>query len=130
MSARVIFDSSVWIAIHRGSKKTTDIAMPLLEKNLVVTVDLIVAEVTRGAKSRSDYEKLLKGFLLFDLLKADWIDVAKLAFKIGRSGFSPPLTDIYIAQCSIESGLTLLTHDRHFEQIRKFTSLNCQLIRE
>jgi len=130
MSAKVIFDSSVWIAIHRDNKKTTDIAIPLLEKNLVVTVDLIVAEVLRGTRTKSDYEKLLKGFLLFDLLKADWIEVSKLAFSIGKSGFAPPLTDIYIAQCAIESGLSLLTHDRHFEQIKKFTSLKCQLIRE
>jgi predicted nucleic acid-binding protein len=130
MSAKVIFDSSVWIAIHRGSKKTTDIAVPLIEKNLVVTVDLIVAEVAGGARSKSDYERLISGFLLFDMLKADWIDVAKLAFKIGRSGSSPPLTDIYIAQCSIESGLPLLTHDRHFEQISKLTPLNCQIIKE
>lgn len=117
MKDKYVFDSTVWIELERKNPEVEKIALPLLEKNAVCLVDLIVAELLRGTKTRKDFMKLKTGFSVFLQLGASWEAVADLAFQAARKGFNPPLTDLYIAQCVIENNKTLVTHDKHFKEI-------------
>ncbi|MBI2339860.1 MAG: PIN domain-containing protein [Deltaproteobacteria bacterium] len=117
MKDKYVLDSSVWIEIERKNPAVLERVLPLIEKNQVCLVDLIVAELLRGAKTRKDFLKLKDGFSVFLQLSTKWESVAELAFNTGRRGFTPPLTDLYIAQCVLENQKTLVTHDKHFRHI-------------
>lgn len=117
MKDKYVFDSTVWVELERKNPEVEQVALPLLEKNAVCLVDLIVTELLRGAKTRKDFLKLKGGFSVFMQLSTTWSAVADLAFNAARKGFNPPLTDLYIAQCVIENNKTLVTHDKHFKQI-------------
>jgi predicted nucleic acid-binding protein len=128
MSGNYIFDSSVWIDLSRNNKKVIEITSPIINKDRVVLVDLIMAEVLRGVTSSKDYELLEQYFLSFKIVSTSWIDVAKLAFKVARHGHNPPLADLYIAHCAINNKLSLITRDRHFEAISGVTKFIVKLL--
>lgn len=117
MKDKYVFDSTVWIEIERKNPVILGKFSPFIEKNEVCLVDLIVAELLRGTRTKKDYTALKDGFSVFNCLATTWEKVAELAFAVGRKGFQPPLTDLYIAQCVIENKKKLITHDKHFRQI-------------
>jgi predicted nucleic acid-binding protein len=53
----------------------------------------------------------------FPIYSARWDSVSKLAYGVARAGYSPPLADLYIAQCAILHKKILITRDKHFEEI-------------
>jgi predicted nucleic acid-binding protein len=123
MSDNIIFDSSIWIDIARRIKRTISFASSFIEENNVLVVDLICAEVLRGAHSEKDYNNLNKILHDFEMLRTDWSEVARLAYLVSRKGFNPPLADLYIANCAIENDVGILTRDKHFlaiSSVRKF----------
>ena len=117
MKDKYVLDSSIWIDIERGKSSTIALTQPLIDKNQVCLVDLIVAELLRGTKSLKDYQLLKKAFAAFSQLTTSWEKVAQLAFEVGRKGYTPPLTDLYIAQCVWENKKILITRDKDFAHI-------------
>lgn len=128
MKDRYALDSCIWIEIERGNPKILSAVQPLIDKNEVCLVDVIVAEVLRGTKTRKDYLKLKEAFSHFVQLSTTWEEVAELAFEVSRKGFQPPLIDLYIAQCVLENGKTLITQDKHFPQIAKVRAFAVRMI--
>lgn len=128
MKDRYVLDSCLWIEIERGNPKVLGVVQPLIDENQVCLVDVIVAEVLRGAKTRKDYLKLKEAFSHFVQLSTTWETVTELAFEVSRKGFQPPLIDLYIAQCVLENGKTLLTQDRHFPQIAKVRAFTVKMV--
>jgi len=107
----------------RGNKKIIGAVSPYIEDDAVLAVDLICAEVLRGARSEKDFMNLSKLFEDFDILTTSFKDVARLAFLVSRKGFNPPLADLYIANCALENGMGVITRDKHFlsiASVRKF----------
>jgi len=117
MKDRYVLDSSIWIAIERGNPSILQRVEPLIEGNRICLVDVIVAEVLRGTRTRRDYHRMRKAFSDFPMISTEWEKVSLLAFDVGQRGFHPPLIDLYIAQAVRETWRTLLTQDRHFGQI-------------
>ena len=117
MKDKYILDSSVWIELERKNSFIHDKVVPLIQKNRVCLVDVIVAEVLRGTKTRKDFLTLRKAFQNFRWLATRWQQVADLAFEIAQKGYHPPLVDLYIAQCAIENKKILVTQDKHFSHI-------------
>lgn len=124
--ARYILDSSIWVDIERGDAQLIRRAEPLILKNRVCLVDLIVAELLRGARSDADYAGLKLRLESFRLYSTPWEQVARLAYLVRRAGFQPPLTDLYIAQCAIEHKRVLVTRDKHFAQIASVKSFRLE----
>jgi predicted nucleic acid-binding protein len=123
VTASVILDSSIWIEIARGNKKIITFVSPYLKKDKIFLVDLIFAEVLRGARSENDYLNLQKLFDDLPILSTDWQNVARLAYDVSRKGFNPPLADLYISNCAIENSVGIVSKDKHFlsiASIRKF----------
>lgn len=128
MKDKFVLDSSVWIEAERQNPDILTIISPLIAQNRVCIVDLIVAEISRGAKTKRDYVGIKELFSNFDQFSTSWSRVADLAFAVDRRGFHPPLTDLYIAQCCIENHKRLITRDRHFAHIAECTTLKCELV--
>lgn len=122
MKDKFILDSSIWIELERKNPKIQKEVLPLLQKNKVCLVDAIIAEVLRGVRSQKDFNLLNETFSHFSILSTDWLKVSQLAFKVAKSGYTPPLIDIYIAQCTHEHKKHLITQDKDFMHIHK--SLN------
>lgn len=123
MKDRYVLDSSVWIELERQNKKISERVIPLIQKNRVCLVDVIVAEVLRGTRTKKDFQLLKETFSNFRWLSTRWERVAELAFHVSQKGFQPPLVDLYIAQTIMENKGVLMTQDKHFTQIAKVTSL-------
>lgn len=126
MKDKFVLDSSVWIAIERRHPDVLARAAPLLAENRVCLVDVIVAEVLRGVKHKKDFNSLRQTFASFTVLTATWNRVAETAFELARHGQHPPLLDVYIACCVRDNHKTLITHDRHFQQIGKFFPISLE----
>lgn len=128
MTDKYLVDSSIWIEFARGKNNFQEILTSLVDEDKIVMLDLIVAEVLRGAFNSKEYNKLLHLFLNFPIISSDWLDVAELAFLVARKGFNPPLADIYIANSVIENSLTLITKDRHFTSISSVKKFKYKLL--
>ena len=55
MKDKYVLDSCLWIEIERKNKGVLSEVQPLINRNEVCLVDVIVAEVLRGVKTRKDY---------------------------------------------------------------------------
>ena len=117
MKDRYVLDSSIWIELERGNPAISTLVQPFIDRNEVCVVDLIVAELLRGTKSRRDFDRLESAFADFVWLSADWERVAETAFRVARKGLNPPLTDLYIAQSVHDNDKVIVTQDKHFKQI-------------
>lgn len=128
MKDKYILDSSIWIELERKNSRVCDFVYPLIEKNQICLVDVIVVEVLRGTRSHKDFIKLQQAFGDFHCLSTPWGSVAELAFRVGKKGFHPPLIDLYIAQCTLENNKVLVTQDKHFSHISKVVPLKFELL--
>lgn len=54
----IIVDTSVWIDYFKGNKKYFDFIQKLLEKNEILTIELIFAELLQGARNKKETEML------------------------------------------------------------------------
>ena len=121
----VLVDSSVWIEYFRNAEQS-DVLEMLIEENLVVTNELILAELIPALQMRKLSELIT---LLLEIkrqpMNIDWNDIIKmqtLCLNNGSNGVGIP--DLIIAQNSIQGGLRLLSNDKHFFIISKFLSLD------
>lgn len=121
----VLVDSSVWIEYFRNAEQS-DVLEMLIEENLVVTNELILAELIPALQIRKLRELIT---LLREIkrqpMNIDWNDIIRmqtLCLNNGNNGVGIP--DLIIAQNSIQGGLRLLSNDKHFLKISKFLSLD------
>lgn len=121
----VLVDSSVWIEYFRNAEHS-DVLEMLIEENLVVTNELILAELIPALQIRKLRELIT---LLREIkrqpMNINWNEIIKmqtLCLNNGNNGVGIP--DLIIAQNSIQGGLRLLSNDRHFFLISKFLSLD------
>lgn len=128
MKDKYILDSSIWIELERHNGSILHHVRPLIQKNQVCLVDVIVAEVLRGTKTKKGFHHLKKAFQNFRWFNTSWQNVAELGFQVAQEGFQPPLIDLYIAQCAIENKRILLTQDKHFAHIAKASPLKFEMI--
>ena len=120
----ILIDSSVWIDYFRGNKEAAVLDL-LIEENLVVTNDLILAELIPPLNLRK--EKLLIELLQTikrQPMTIDWNEIIQLqtvCMSKGINGIGIP--DLMIAQNAIQGWMILLSNDKHFVQIAKHSRL-------
>jgi predicted nucleic acid-binding protein len=120
----VLVDSSVWIEYFRGSGESGAMDF-LIDENLLVTNDLILAELIPGLHVRR-HRKLIG--LLREVKKnpmnVDWDDLIQMQIVCLRNGINKVgLSDLMIAQHAIRSRLMLYSRDRHFLFMARHLSL-------
>jgi predicted nucleic acid-binding protein len=120
----ILVDSSIWVDYFRGAEQAEVLDL-LIEENLVVINDLILAELIPPLSLRME-KRLIA--LLRDLkrqpLSIDWdeiIHMQTLCLSNGINGVGIP--DLMISQNAIQGGLRLLSKDKHFALISKHIPL-------
>ena len=124
---KVLVDSSVWVGYFRGTADLPTVDW-LLEEGLVVTNDLILAELTPPLLVRG--ERKLVG-LLHEIeripLTIDWDEIVRMQVLCLRNGINKVgIPDLIIAQQSIQHELALFSLDKHFQLLSKYVPLNLQ----
>jgi len=121
----VLVDSSVWIEYFRNAEHS-DVLEMFIEENLVVTNELILAELIPALQIRKlkELSTLLRE-IKRQPMNIDWNDIVRmqtLCLNHGNNGVGIP--DLIIAQNSLQGNLRLLSNDKHFIAISKFLSLD------
>lgn len=130
----ILVDSSVWIDYFRGvPSPETDRLDSLLGRELLVTGDLIVAEVLQGFQSELEFNKakrLMTGnFTVVSLVGPENAVQAARNYRILRAnGVTVRKTiDTLIATYCIENNYALLFSDRDFNPFVAYLGLRSAL---
>ncbi len=121
----VLVDSSVWVEYFRGAGfgKTVDF---LIDENLVVTNDLILAELVPALRLRGQRRVI---HLLYEIkrypISVDWDEIIQMQIVCLRNGINRiGVPDLIIAHNAIQNKLHLLTCDKHFTPMSKHIPLS------
>jgi len=124
---RILIDTSIWVDYFRGREiRLADAVDRLLESDRVVTLEIIEAELLRGAKTEKEIDFLKNHFSAIPILEMpsdSWREVGLFSYRLARKGYLPALVDTFIALASINSDIPLFTRDRDFRRIAGFSSL-------
>ena len=121
----VLVDTSVWIAYFRGSSDLPELEL-LIEENLIVTNDLVMAELipflhvrkqTRLISLMSEINRLP--------LAIDWTDIIQMQTVCLRQGINAVgIPDLIMAQHAIRNHLHLFALDKHFILMSEYMPLS------
>ena len=122
---KVLVDSSVWVAYFRGVGDVTTLDW-LIDEGLIVTNDLIMAELTPPLLLRG--ESRLVG-LLREVerlpMTLDWDGIIEMQVTCLRNGINKVgIPDLIIAQHAIQNNLSLFSLDTHFALLGRHMPLN------
>lgn len=117
---KVLVDTSIWIDYFRGAKNSQDLDV-LIDENLIVTNDIILAELV-------PYLKIKKQTKVINLLhqvnrvplEIHWeeiIDFQVKCLKSGANGIGIP--DLIIAQNAKHNDCKVYSLDKHFRLLNK-----------
>jgi predicted nucleic acid-binding protein len=123
----VLVDSSVWVAYFRGTSDLPSLDW-LIEEGLVVTNDIILAELTPALLVRGE-RKLVR--LLREIecvpLAVDWSGIIEMQVTCLRNGINKVgIPDLMVAQHAIQHSLALFSLDKHFRFLSKHVPLSLQ----
>jgi predicted nucleic acid-binding protein len=124
---KVLVDSSVWVAYFRGTGNLSTVDL-LIEEDLVVTNDLILAELTPPLLVHGE-RKLIT--LLKNIerppLSLDWEGIINLQVICIRNGINKVgIPDLILAQHAMQNDLVLFSLDKHFALLSKQVPLKIQ----
>ena len=115
----VLVDTSVWIEYFRSGNNFEKLDF-LIDENLVVTNDLILAELIPFLKIRNQ-RKIIK--LLYNINKLDirinWEQVTDCQYKCLKSGLNGVgIPDLIIAQNAKQNHCEIYSLDNHFNLLK------------
>ena len=125
---RVLVDSSVWIDYFRAGRHAKEFEA-LLDENLIVTNDLVLAELVPSLhlKRQARLIALLRE-LAKEALVPDWDEIVRLQITCLRHGINGVgIPDLLIAQNAMQHGLQLMARDGHFRQLARYAPLQLHL---
>ncbi len=122
---KVLVDTSAWVAYFRGAGDLSTMDW-LIEENLLVTNDLILAELIPALRLRR--ERKLAG-LLREIervpLEIDWDGIIEMQVTCLRNGINKVgIPDLIIAQQAIRREILFFSLDKHFHLITDHIPLN------
>jgi predicted nucleic acid-binding protein len=129
----IVVDSSVWIDYFRGNQTLqTERLDDFLGKDILLTGDLILAEVLQGFSSEkafNDAKRLMSYLDVVDLFGKDVAIQSARNFRLLRAqGVTIRKTmDTLIATACIERNYALLYSDRDFEPFVQYLGLRSAL---
>ncbi len=116
----VLVDTSIWIDYFRGGDGSKDLGF-LIDENLIVINDLILAELTPYLKIKRQ-TKVIK--LLHEVsqipLDIHWEEIIEFqvkCLKAGANGVGVP--DLIIAQNAKQCGCKVFSLDKHFRLLNQ-----------
>lgn len=123
----VLVDTSIWVEYLRSGVFSEKLDF-FIDENLIVTNDLILAELIPFLKVRNQRKliSLLRNIRRLGLV-VDWnqiIDYQCQCLKNGINGVGLP--DLIIAQNAIQNDCELFSQDNHFSLMAGILNLNVQ----
>ena len=127
MDAKVLVDTSVWIAFFRGKDpELVERIAALLKSGKAVYTGIIALELINGAKGQKELQVLYDAFDAMQRITVNettYLLAGKLGYGLARKGQTLSAVDLLIAEAAIENGLSLMTYDEHFGVIAKNSTL-------
>jgi predicted nucleic acid-binding protein len=121
----VLVDTSIWVDYLRSGNFSEKLDY-FIDENLIVTNDLILAELVPFLKVRNQKKliSLLRNIRRFDLF-IDWNQIIDYQYKCLKNGINAVgIPDLIIAQNAIQNDCEIYTQDNHFFLMRDILSLN------
>ena len=123
----VLVDTSIWVDYLRSGNFSEKLEY-VIDENLIVTNDLILAELVPFLKIRN--QKRLISILLkirrLDLV-IDWSQLIDYQYKCLKNGINGVgIPDLIIAQNAIQNDCELFSQDNHFFLMKDILNLNIQ----
>ncbi|MDY6991723.1 MAG: PIN domain-containing protein [Pseudomonadota bacterium] len=116
----VLVDTSIWIDYFRGSKNSEDLDL-LIDENLIVTNDLILAELIPylKIKKQTNVIELLQEVkrIPLDILWYELIDFQVKCLTSGVNGIG--ISDLIIAQNAKQNNCKIYSIDKHFQLLNR-----------
>ena len=121
----ILVDSSVWIDYFKGGLGSSELGV-LIDENLVVTNDLILAELVPFLRIKKQFTviKLLQEISRIPLL-INWNEIIELqvkCLKVGANGIGIP--DLIIAQNAKANNCNIYSLDKHFRLLKQVMKVN------
>ena len=124
----VFVDTSVWIDYFRNTGRAEVVEL-LIEENLVVTNEMILAELIPFLNQRKEFTLVaLLGEITRQPISINWDEIIRFqtnCLKHGVNGIGIP--DLIIAQNAMQGKLKLLSNDKHFISVSKLCGLELYL---
>ena len=123
----VLVDTSMWIDYFRGGNDSAQMDF-FIDENLLVTNDLILAELIPFLKVRNE-TKIIE--LLHNISKLeisiDWNEIIDYQYKCLKNGLNGVgIPALIIAQNAKQNGCKIFTLDNHFTLMKDIISLPIQ----
>lgn len=120
MESLILPDSNVYIdAVRRGVDPFQEFGRHL-DTCEFATCGMIMLEVCRGLREPGILQRFRERFsvmIYVPTTNAIWERAQHLAWMMDRQGRTIPAQDHIIAACALQSGATVLTRDKHFQDI-------------
>ena len=120
----ILVDTSVWIEYFRNGKNLEKLDF-MIEENLVVTNDLILAELIPFLKIRKQNKviKLLNNIKKLQI-QIKWGEIIEYQFKCLRNGFNAVgIPDLIIAQNTLQNNCEIYSIDNHFNLLKDIINI-------
>jgi predicted nucleic acid-binding protein len=121
----VLVDTSIWVDYLRSGNFSEKLDY-FIDENLIVTNDLILAELVPFLKIRNQKKliSLLRNIRRLDLF-INWNQIIDYQYKCLKNGINAVgIPDLLIAQNAIQNDCEIFTQDNHFFLMRDILSLN------
>ncbi len=121
----VLVDTSVWVEYFRHGKNLEQLDF-IIDENLVVTNDLILAELVPFLKARNQNKIIILLQSINKLqLNIQWGQIIDLQYECLKSGLKGiGIPDLIIAQNAKHNGCEIYSLDNHFQIIKDIIKIN------
>lgn len=120
-SKGLLLDTCAWVDYFKSRSSSLKQAVEeLLLTEQVYVCGPVLYELSQGIKSEKEKALLTSAFtalVYVEMNEALWFKAGEVSTLVKKQGKTIPLSDILIASLALEHGLTILTADKHFEQI-------------
>jgi predicted nucleic acid-binding protein len=120
----VLVDTSIWIEYFRSGDHCENLEY-LIDENLIVINDLILAELVPSLKVRNQ-RKLIELLLSIRnlLVSIDWDQIIEYQFRCLRNGLNGiGIPDLMLAQNAKQHDCEIYSLDNHFELMKDVLNL-------
>ena len=120
----VLVDTSIWIEYFRSGNSTKKLDF-LIDENLIVINDLILAELVPSLRARNQQTiiKLLNNISKIEL-SIDWDQIIEFQFKCLKTGLNQiGIPDLIIVQNAKQNQCDVYSLDNHFKLMKDILEL-------
>lgn len=126
----LVFDTNIAIDFENRRAKTLTKVKELLERHPYVPhlttftyFELLLGLENKSEKKKSKSMEFLNTFDILNTTNQSAHIFSKLKATYDKKGMQIPLIDLLIAGLVIENGMTLVTRDKHFAEIKELKKI-------